>query len=252
VEGVPLLALAWATRGYPVKPGKKKVTHTFVCTRGTTAPGPDHTKIRRRVVDGVQVEQEFKVKRPRLVFEYFETAKVIDVHNHLRQAGLGMERGVLTKSWVMRVFTTILGIIETDAYLAWKLEHPNGFMSHSQFTRQLVFALLENPYRDDHRELRARRRAENDDTDSDAASDEDGDNHALAPLSRTEHFARKRARTHNVCQLHCRQCGNLAAYYCVTCSVDSEAAGARGFHALCGPGTGRPCQLQHVRDKRAE
>ena len=55
---------------------------------------------------------------------YFDNANAIDVHNHLRQGGLELERHWKTHTWWHRNFATIFGMCETDAYLAFWYFHP--------------------------------------------------------------------------------------------------------------------------------
>ena len=54
-----------------------------------------------------------KVKRPAVVEQYFDGANAIDIHNHLRQGGLELERHWQTQTWWHRNFATIIGICET-------------------------------------------------------------------------------------------------------------------------------------------
>ena len=66
-----------------------------------------------------------EAKRPAVVEQYFDGANAIDVHNHLQQGGLELERHWQTHTWVHRNFATIYGICETDAILAFQRFHPN-------------------------------------------------------------------------------------------------------------------------------
>jgi len=61
---------------------------------------------------------------------------VIDVHNHLRQSGLGLEEKVPTHDWRFRMFCTILGFIEVDAYKIFRVGMPpKEVPSHLVFMR---------------------------------------------------------------------------------------------------------------------
>ena len=51
-----------------------------------------------------------------MIKPYFEAACAIDVHNHLRQDGLGMENAIGTSKWWFRLMCTILGMIEVDMF----------------------------------------------------------------------------------------------------------------------------------------
>lgn len=60
--------------------------------------------------------------------------------------GLSLETAWKTQNWSSRVISTILGIIETDAYLMWKHFHPDGRnWDHASFTEELAMQLLSIP-----------------------------------------------------------------------------------------------------------
>ena len=49
-----------------------------------------------------------------------------------------------TQSWASRVVATVLGIVETDAYLLYKKFHPGGTKpSHFDFTEAVAEGLLQ-------------------------------------------------------------------------------------------------------------
>ena len=83
------------------------------------------------------------VKRKKVVEFYFDAASIIDINNHMRQGGLALETAWRTQSWTNRVVATVLGIVETDAYLLYKKFHPGSSkLSHSNFTEAVAKALL--------------------------------------------------------------------------------------------------------------
>ena len=57
-----------------------------------------------------------------MVEEFYSCFGIIDVHDHLRQGSLAMEREWYTHKWWHRVFATIYGICLIDSYLAYKFE----------------------------------------------------------------------------------------------------------------------------------
>ena len=60
----------------------------------------------------------------------------------MRQGGLALETAWRTQSWTNRVVATVLGIVETDAYLLYKKFHPGSSMlSHSDFTEAVTKAV---------------------------------------------------------------------------------------------------------------
>lgn len=63
---------------------------------------------------------------PSAIQFYYRSANAVDVHNHLRQGSLGMERGLHTHSAGFRMLSTVLGIIITDAFRAYEHLTPAG------------------------------------------------------------------------------------------------------------------------------
>ena len=83
------------------------------------------------------------VKRKKVVETYFDAASKIDINNHMRQGGLTLETAWRTQSWASRVVATVLGIVETDAYLLYKTFHPESTkLSHADFTEAVAKGLL--------------------------------------------------------------------------------------------------------------
>ena len=127
-----------------------KVRKCFVSTHSTTLPGKPSNKRRWREMldeDGDEVGQtevyNKTVKRKKVVESYFDAASIIDINNHMRQGGLALETAWRTQSWESRVVATVLGIVETDAYLLYKKFHPGGTrLSHSDFTEAVAKGLL--------------------------------------------------------------------------------------------------------------
>ena len=80
-------------------------------TQGSQAFTSPRRRHRREVVNGepVTVSYEKHVKRPHMSELLFEHFNAIDVHDHLRQGSLAMEREWCTHSRWHRMFGTILG-----------------------------------------------------------------------------------------------------------------------------------------------
>ena len=57
-----------------------------------------------------------------MVEEFYSCFGIIDVHDHLRQGSLAMERERERHKWWHSVFATIYGICLIDSYLAYKFE----------------------------------------------------------------------------------------------------------------------------------
>ena len=80
-----------------------------------------------------------------MIKSYFEAACAIDVHNHLRQDGLGMENAIGTSKWWIWLMYTIFGMIEVDTFKTFC--HFNRHIqvpSHRNFIERLVILLLTN------------------------------------------------------------------------------------------------------------
>eukprot|EP00731_Ephydatia_muelleri_P006678 Em0003g926a len=139
----------------------------IVSTWNHTLPVDDHIKKRWRLnpVSGESETIMRTVPRTQMIKSYFSAACAIDVHNHLRQDGLGLEHSVQTKDWWFCMFCTILGIIEVDAFKVFcSFNVHTKQPPHSVFTENLVIACLTNtrpgaPVATKHiMELRKRRR----------------------------------------------------------------------------------------------
>ncbi len=80
---------------------------------------------------------------PQVVQQYFAVAQASDVNNHLRQSGLALEESWKTQTWWHRLIATIVGICESDAFLAWKRFSPApDDLSHREFTAEIAYALI--------------------------------------------------------------------------------------------------------------
>jgi hypothetical protein len=132
VRDTPLLFLGW----------KDKTSKSFVTTIGNSSLGNPHVRWYNKLIDGGEQEVEVRIPRPAVVEKYFSNANAIDVHDHYRQGGLALERSWRTHTWWHRVFATLLGMCETDAYLAFY--HFGGHeVEHSRFTRALAAQLID-------------------------------------------------------------------------------------------------------------
>jgi hypothetical protein len=209
--------------------GKRKM---LVATCGVTTAGTPHRKKRfTRGPDGETVTTFKEVKRPKNVEEYFGAAATIDVHNHHRQSALALEEAWRTTTWWHRVFATIVGVTETDAYLAYnRWEHPERRLTHRQFTESVAIGLM--------------RYEEEDEEEGGAggAPGEGGPVHTVVALQSLPQYdgtsaggKRKRAlRQCTVCK------AKKASYTCTSCSIVGRII------ILCGPRSGRQCISIHT------
>ena len=133
--------------------------HNFVGTCGTTIPRKAVTK---RSINGDGRVLCKTVKRPKLVEEYHDRAPALDIHNHLRQDGLVLESAWGTHKWYHRVYVSLLGIIETNAYLAHNYLRCQMCQmqetTHVDFTRALALQLIHSRDHDNKQRQRRERR----------------------------------------------------------------------------------------------
>jgi len=154
-----IFALGWSD-----KKGKQ-----FIFNSGTTLDGnPSVRKRHRSEWNDERHQYEFKtyekvVNRPKIVEDIFKSFSVIDIHDHLRQGSLAIERQWNTNKWPLRLFQTVLGMIITNAYLLMRYEyriHRHGFdqdqIEFPEFLGKLARQLIFNVYLEDRVKLRNR------------------------------------------------------------------------------------------------
>lgn len=234
IEDVDLLAVGW----------RDKAVHTIVGTCGTTIEGESAKK--RRVTDTGEVYYK-QVPRPKVVQDYHEAAPALDVHNHIRQDGLALEKAWGTHRWYHRVIASLLGIIECNAYLAFNyFRAKEQRTDHVSFTQALAEQLINNPWlvasdctyhpgpsAGRERSAQDRTGRTSDPTPNRGASP--AKEHKLSPLRIIT------GKPH--CQRMCTICRSKhhrwqkASYFCASCGPDL---------VLCGPTTGRLCYQEHI------
>ncbi len=128
---------------------------TFMMTKGcgNTGPGePYHVTFTKE--NGEKVEPD--IARPEVVTNYFRAAGGIDHHNHSRQGTLGLEDKWVTQCGYFQIYTTMVGITATDAWLSWQYDmeqrtaghrakdrHPDLNISMPEFAEHLTSSILE-------------------------------------------------------------------------------------------------------------
>lgn len=145
---VKMNAIAWTSSS------KMKVLKKIISTCGTTAEGPPHKKrgIEEIVIDGVTMKKEIAIPidRPKVVATLFDSFSAVDIHDHYRQGILCMEQHWVTKNWRKRIFSTILGMHLTDAFLGYKLEcqmHDSEPMNFKIFVSMIAKNLVDTHLR---------------------------------------------------------------------------------------------------------
>jgi hypothetical protein len=202
-----LIALVWLD----------KTKKQFIATCGATIPDSDPIiRYRLRIQDGVLVNLPLTVARPMLVKQYFDAANAIDVHNHYRQGTIALERAVRTQCWWFRLFTTMLGVAITNAFLVFRHFHPNHRFvvcdtSMTSFVAQLAQELVTNTcFSASPMVLRHAQDVDDDDVESFVQE------HVVAPLRLHPIYKREKGSKLRS-QLRCCSCGRRSAYYCVYC-----------------------------------
>ena len=136
---IPLLACAWAD----------KTNKTSIGTSGHILAGKP---IQRTTFKAIPREFGARVQDIRRrtfpvpsVFErLFLHLPRIDIHDHLRQGSLALEKSWATHSWSKRVFSTLLGMSITDAYMAFCLGLGDDKPSFSDWLNRLAYQLIHN------------------------------------------------------------------------------------------------------------
>ena len=238
VDGERVAAHCW----FDNKP--KQIVATF----STTDDGEPHGKKRwRNNDDGTSTGFIKYVKRPRVIQDYFDAAAVIDIDNHYRQSGLALEDAWGTQRWDHRVASTLIGMCEVDAFLAYsRFEgHDAAKMTHGEFTERLALQLIRNTF-PGHETAVTPARASSSPVATPArhrpgraAVDVgDGESHILATIksqqssspSKPRNGGKGGGRKNN--SLACSVCRSPGAcYYCTDCSDLS----AGRIVPICGP-----------------
>ena len=227
---IQLLAVAW-------NGGKQR--KLFVSTCGTTTLAEKkaiRTRYRDRG-DGLSEVVQKETDWPCVVRTYFETANASDVHNHLRQGTLAVEKSWVTQTWWHRILGTVLGICEVDAFLAFKALHPAGAnMEHRDFVLSVADHLLRGDYAgfSDVTSSSRRKRKEPE------IAQEVSDTHSWVTLASLP-FTHDTRR----CVLRCRVCGSKASFCCEECSRPPKGE----FFALCGPQSSKRSACFHLHSK---
>lgn len=235
-EGVHLTALVW----------RDKKTKLFVATCGATIDSPDPiVRERLRFEGGQVVSKNLTVQRPMLVKDYFDAAKAIDVHNHLRQGTLALERNFGTHTWWHRVFLTLIGVVVTNSYRAFVHFHParssvGSTESLSEFKEELAEQMVRNSLASPERRSQKRAPAEEDDLEEAPPR-----GHVVESLRKHPDYRTKSGSGVPV-QLTCSICRKKASFYCVFCFETT------GFTVtVCNPTKDRSgCLMAH--EKRAK
>lgn len=185
--------------------------HAFIASCGTTLPGNSHVAYFEDDEDramGVEVADfELTRKCPMVLNDFTLAQPTIDRHNRYRQHILAMEKRLVTNNFSFRFFTTVLGFIVVNAFLAHRYFNDANADFKSLMDR-LALKLMNNPD------------AESPTTDSSpsngrkspADSSEAGDHH-LMHLKHVEGITWKPGL-----QQRCVMCNAKTVWVCAECS----------------------------------
>jgi hypothetical protein len=200
----------------------------FIGTSGNTLPGLPHVRTTYKIVTDdtgqlLQSKRTSTVPRPACIPFMFNYFAGIDIHDHLRQGSLNLEKSWRTYSWSKRAYTTILAMTMTDAYLSWCQELPQHKTAptFSNFLGRLAHQLIHNQWRTDaagapERPLRGEGRNGDQGLPQAAAREQ----HTLK-LIRLIPGKEGATDSRRVCSI--KPCKEKTSYYCAQCSTINRA-----------------------------
>ena len=112
----------------------KKPCH-LIATRGSSIPGKQKIRYHRRFENGNLVAQRYTLQQPVFHELYRNNFNAVDVFNRQAIGPNSLINVVGTKVWWKRVLITLLGMAETNAYLAFC--HLHGKISRFEFRKRL-------------------------------------------------------------------------------------------------------------------
>jgi hypothetical protein len=124
---------------------------SLVANVGLTVPGkPAKEESCHIPMDNDEVKITSKpVPRPKMVEDFFNEFSAIEIHNTLRKNNLRWEDAWNTKSRIHRIFSTVYGIIITDAYKLYVMKrksHHLSILSYIDFIERIALDLIHNSY----------------------------------------------------------------------------------------------------------
>lgn len=237
--------------------GWKDLTNkTIVSNRGTTNEGNPTKKTRHKVISvegrAVQRIREFLVPRPVAIEMLFDSFGAVDFNDGIRQGIFNMEQYWKTRLYWHRILASLLGVIFTNCFLAYRMEqqaaHSEDIDDFNTFMGKLAYQLIFNPHIEGPRHQRKRAAfaaaggAEVDpwvrflltchfcSFTAIPSQVDDREDHDAVPLVQHAHYAEllPQQRARRACSICKKDC----SYYCTQCS-DAEVGGA--IIALCNP-----------------
>lgn len=129
---------------------KDTKTKQIISNTGNTKSGHIVTRLRHLKIDDSAgspktVRRFLSYPQPSVVKDMFQAFPTIDIHDHLRQGVLKMEASWKTHSWEHRFVATMLGIIFTNTYLAYRYDRSTAGLETVDlrtFLEELAFDLI--------------------------------------------------------------------------------------------------------------
>lgn len=127
---------------------------TIITNCGNTIVGIQARRIRHHI----EVNEDHEpytaryvkeIPRPKIVEDFYKYFGSVDVHDHLRQGSLCLEEVWRTQIWWHRLFTTMLGVVFTDCYLAYRYIERKYHREPDElsfFMGKLAYRLINNFY----------------------------------------------------------------------------------------------------------
>jgi hypothetical protein len=218
-----------------------KKLKAVLCNCGTTLQAVTDS-IRRRhrkvVVNGEFVTEsiDLAIPRPQAIMDFFEAFSKIDVHDHIRQGILEMERFWMTKHWYLRIFQTVFAVTVVNSYLGFRWESirsgvaEDTIIGFEDFAGRLAYQMINNVYLEENGGIRTRASspfvAASSPVLPNTREQVAATNHVVVRLS-DDNMGKKKCRL-------CKQNGNpnkVCSYYCKTCSNNGMIYGICSFES---------------------
>jgi hypothetical protein len=239
VTQVPMMAVGWHDRK----------TKYFIANAGTTVSGNDWVRPRHRKVEseGEYTTERFDkvVKQPMVVEWFYKYFATIDIHDHYRQGSLAFEVHWHTITWWHRLFSTVLGMIVTNAFLAYRFE----FKQHSPAATSLDFTefIGKLAYELTHMSESNRRPTRHSSSQSTVSSFSTASTvehtHSLIQLCKLEQYKHVLGSQTVRARRQCHLCKKKTAYYCELCSSPDKTH----LVCVCAPTKeGSDCFSRHI------
>lgn len=242
------------------KLGKGNQLRKIIGSFSSSLPGSPQKIYRNKRVrsqeDGIWIKTRkvYTIQRPKIIEVGMKHFGAVDLHDRYRQGYLNMEDSWHTHRCWVRLFTTVLGICFTDAYLAYKWEGSNcirtedldereGRQSFFGFLNGLARQLIFNNsyfYQNPSLSMNLRPSSSQQEVSIPMCSLMALSSYSIIKQKYDLQNPQEKKRLASY-QLKCSCCEHKAAYYCVVCSSPEK----HKFVALCSPRTGRKCFQQH-------